>query len=100
MSRNRQTSREPPRGAQRSAGRTDGPALALSGCMNRFRVVSLVMSLLLCAQIASAKSISVGDQIHFIASTGTLGGGAFTVDDVTDAAVQDFLSFCVQLSQH
>jgi hypothetical protein len=55
---------------------------------------------LLTARVANANSIEVGDWVHFNGSFGNLGGGAFRVDDLTDGAVPDFLTFCVQVSQH
>jgi hypothetical protein len=56
--------------------------------------------MLLIAQRASANPIEVGDWLHFNGSLGTLGGGAFKVHDVTDSAVADFLTFCVQETQY
>jgi len=51
------------------------------------------------AQAAYASPIEVGDWVHFKGSLGTLGGGAFKVDDLTDPTVEDFLTFCVQETQ-
>jgi hypothetical protein len=64
------------------------------------RLVSLVGAMVLTAQLASASSITIGDWVHFYGSTGTLGGGAFTVRDVTDTSVSEFLSFCLQERQY
>jgi hypothetical protein len=52
------------------------------------------------AQLSYANPIEAGDWVHFNGSVGSLGGGAFTVHDVTDSGVADFLAFCVQVSQH
>jgi hypothetical protein len=52
------------------------------------------------AQAAFASPIEVGDWIHFTGSQGTLGGGAFTVHDVSDPTVDDFLTFCIQETQY
>jgi hypothetical protein len=49
---------------------------------------------------ANAAPVEVGDLIQFTGSLGTLGGGAFNVDDLTDATVEDFLTFCIQYTQH
>lgn len=57
-------------------------------------------ALLLTAQSSYASPVGTGDWVHFNGSTGTLGGGAFTVHDVTDSAVADFITFCVQESQY
>jgi hypothetical protein len=56
--------------------------------------------MLFTAQLSSASSIAAGDWVHFTGSSGTLNGGAFTVDDVTNSAVADFIGFCVQESQY
>ena len=68
--------------------------------MRTFIRAVLCGAVLLTAQVANANPIEVGDWVHFNGSIGTLGGGAFSVDDITDAAVPDFLTFCVQVSQH
>jgi hypothetical protein len=65
-----------------------------------FRLLPLVAGMLLSAQLSYGNSIAVGDWVQFVASSGTLGGGAFTVHDVSDSAVTDFLTFCVQESQY
>jgi hypothetical protein len=57
-------------------------------------------AVLTCAQRVDANSVEVGDWIHFNGSLGSLGGGAFIIDDLTDPTVDDFLTFCVQYSQH
>jgi PEP-CTERM motif len=56
--------------------------------------------MLLTARFSYANPIEAGDWVHFTGSAGTLGGGAFTVHDITDSDVADFLTFCVQVSQH
>jgi hypothetical protein len=62
--------------------------------------IAICVGVLACAQRADADSVAVGDWIHFNGSLGSLGGGAFIVDDLTDPTVDDFLTFCVQYSQH
>jgi len=57
-------------------------------------------AMLLTAQVSYANPIEAADWVHFNGSFGTLGGGAFRVHDVTDSGVADFLTFCVQVSQH
>ena len=49
---------------------------------------------------ASADTIHIGDNVRFLSSTGTLGGGAFSVDDLANGAGIDLLTFCLQRSQH
>jgi hypothetical protein len=56
--------------------------------------------MVLTAERSYAASIAVGDWVHFDGSSGTLGGGAFMVDDVTNGAVADFRTFCVQESRY
>jgi len=56
--------------------------------------------MLLIAQRSSANPIEAGDWVHFNGSLGTLGGGAFKIHDVTDSAVADFRTFCVQETQY
>jgi PEP-CTERM motif len=54
----------------------------------------------LAATVSSADPISVGDLIKFKGSTGTLGGGAFLVDNTSNGAGVDFTTFCLQMTQH
>jgi hypothetical protein len=68
--------------------------------MRTFTRAVICGAVLLTAHVANANPIEAGDWVHFNGSFGTLGGGAFRVDDITDAAVPDFLTFCVQVSQH
>ena len=49
---------------------------------------------------ASADPIHIGDDLKFLSSTGTLGGGAFSVDDLANGAGIDLLTFCLQRTQH
>jgi hypothetical protein len=49
---------------------------------------------------ASADTIHIGDNVKFISSNGTLGGGAFSVDDLANGAGIDLLTFCLQRTQH
>ena len=55
---------------------------------------------MLVATVSSADPISVGDLIKFQGSTGTLGGGAFLVDNTSNGAGVDFTTFCLQMTQH
>jgi hypothetical protein len=66
------------------------------------RLLTAVLSLVIgsYAVPAWADSIHVGDNLKFISSSGSLGGGAFSVDDLADGVGVDFLSFCVQRTQH
>src|SRR5688572_29734802 len=57
-------------------------------------------AMLACAHGAQASPVEIGDWVRFQGSLGTNGGGAFLVDDVSDPTVEDFLTFCVQYSQH
>jgi hypothetical protein len=75
-------------------------AAVIGEMMRTFIRTVLCGAVLLAAHVANANPIEAGDWVHFNGSDGTLGGGAFTVDDITDAAVPDFLTFCVQVSQH
>jgi PEP-CTERM motif-containing protein len=58
------------------------------------------IALLLAARTSYADAISVGDIIHLTGSSGTLGGGAFWIDNTATGPGVDFLTFCVQMSQH
>jgi hypothetical protein len=49
---------------------------------------------------AAADTIHVGDNVKFVSSSGTLGGGAFSVDDLANGPGVDFLTFCLQRTQH
>jgi hypothetical protein len=56
--------------------------------------------LLLAARTSNADPISVGDIIHLTGSSGTLGGGAFWIDNAANGPGIDFFTFCVQITQH
>ena len=56
--------------------------------------------LLLVGRTSYADTISVGDFVRFVGSAGTLGGGAFLIDNTANGPGVDFLTFCVQMSQH
>jgi PEP-CTERM motif len=62
--------------------------------------VALVAGLVLTARVSSADPIQVGDLIKFTGTTGTLGGGAFQVDNLSNGAGVDFETFCVQMTQY
>jgi hypothetical protein len=49
---------------------------------------------------ASADTIHIGDNVKFVSSTGSLGGGAFSVDDTADGAGIDLVTFCLQRTQY
>jgi PEP-CTERM motif len=49
---------------------------------------------------AMAGTIAVGDQLRFMHSDGTLGGGPFHIDDVTNGVGEDLVTFCLQRTQH
>jgi hypothetical protein len=47
-----------------------------------------------------ADSIHVGDTLKFVGSTGTLGGGVFSVDLLGNGPGIDLVTFCIQMTQH
>jgi hypothetical protein len=57
-------------------------------------------AIVLSAPSAFASTIAVGEWVHFNGSLGSLGGGAFQIHDVSNSAVPDFLTFCVQETQY
>jgi hypothetical protein len=61
-------------------------------------VVFIVLVLL--ARTSYADTISVGDFVRFVGSDGSLGGGAFHIDNTANGPGVDFYTFCVQMSQH
>jgi hypothetical protein len=85
-------------GAEGSGGNALAPVI--DDMMRRFIGAVFCGAVLLTAHAANANPIEAGDWVHFNGSFGSLGGGAFRVDDLSDAAVPDFLTFCVQVSQH
>ena len=68
--------------------------------MRTFPAAIILGAVLSSAPLAYADSIAVGDSVRFTGSLGTLGGGAFLVQDITNVAVPDFVTFCVQESQY
>ena len=64
------------------------------------RTVLLVALIGLIPAGAIAAPIGVGDQVRFLHSDGTLGGGAFHIDDVTNGAGEDLVTFCLQRTQY
>jgi hypothetical protein len=58
------------------------------------------LAIIFSAHLSYANSVAAGDWVRFTGTQGTLGGGAFTIDDLTDASVADFLTFCVQTTQY
>jgi hypothetical protein len=78
-----------------------GGVLALRSTMIRtIARAALCTAVITCAQSVYASSVEVGDWVRFRGSLGSIGGGAFIVDDLTDPTVDDFLTFCVQYTQH
>jgi hypothetical protein len=57
-------------------------------------------ALLFTPGVSSAGPVAVGDLLKFESSLGTLGGGAFLVDNTSNGAGIDFMTFCVQMTQH
>ncbi len=56
--------------------------------------------LLLAPRVSFADTIKVGDTLKFVGSAGTIGGGAFNIDVQETGAGIDFLTFCIQMTQH
>jgi hypothetical protein len=63
-------------------------------------IVFIVLLLAGSASYADADPISVGDLVYFVGSDGTLGGGAFRIDNAATGTSVDFLTFCLQMFQH
>jgi hypothetical protein len=68
--------------------------------MRKYFQAIVFIALLLAGRTSYADPISVGDIIHLTGSSGTLGGGAFWIDNAANGPGVDFFTFCVQLSQH
>jgi len=66
----------------------------------RALTVLFAFTLTISAAPASADSISVGDEVKFLGSYGSLGGGAFRLDNLATGLGEDFLTFCLQMTQH
>ena len=49
---------------------------------------------------AMAAPIAIGDQLRFMHTNGTLGGGTFHIDDITNGVGEDLVTFCLQRTQH
>jgi hypothetical protein len=49
---------------------------------------------------AAADSISVGNAVRILGSTGTIRGGAFSLDNLATGPGVDFLTFCLQRTQY
>jgi hypothetical protein len=72
-----------------------------SRTMSRYLLTALtILTIAGHAAPASADTIHIGDNVRFISSSGTLGGGAFSVDDLANGAGIDLLTFCLQRTQH
>jgi hypothetical protein len=61
--------------------------------------VFLSLALVGVAKPAAAGAIRVGDSIRVVGSDGTLGGGAFSLDDLSNGTGVDALTYCLQRSQ-
>jgi hypothetical protein len=68
--------------------------------MGKYVQAIVFIVLLLAARTSYADPISVGDIIHLTGSSGTLGGGAFWIDNAANGPGVDFFTFCVQMTQH
>jgi len=68
--------------------------------MRKYFQAIVFIALLLVGRTSYADPISVGDIIHLTGSSGTLGGGAFWIDNAANGPGVDFFTFCVQMSQH
>jgi hypothetical protein len=68
--------------------------------MHKYFRALVVIAVLFMGKASFADPIAVGDLIRFVGSDGTLGGGAFHIDNTADGTGVDFLTFCVQMSQH
>ncbi|MEO8069846.1 MAG: PEP-CTERM sorting domain-containing protein [Acidobacteriota bacterium] len=69
--------------------------------MKRYIVASILgLALVASAKPAAADSIVVGDLVKFAGSDGSLGGGAFGLDNLADGIGVDFLTFCLQRTQY
>jgi hypothetical protein len=68
----------------------------------RLRILAAALTLALVgyAVPAAADTIHVGDDLRFISSSGSLGGGAFSVDDTANGVGIDLLTFCLQRTQY
>jgi PEP-CTERM motif len=64
------------------------------------RTALVVACVALVPTVAVADTIHVGDTVRFLSSDGTIGGGAFHLDDLASGPGFDFLSFCVQRSEY
>ena len=69
-----------------------------SGMKRAFVFVVLAMGLMTPA-VVSASGISTGDQIKITSSSGSLGGGAFSVAGLGSASGTNFLTFCLEINE-
>ena len=68
--------------------------------MRRYFQVIVFIVLLLAGRTSYADPISVGDIIHLTGTSGTMGGGAFWIDNAANGPGVDFYTFCVQMTQY
>ncbi len=66
----------------------------------RFLAAALTLALVGYAVPAAADTIHVNDNLKFVSSSGSLGGGAFSVDDTANGLGIDLLTFCLQRTQY
>jgi hypothetical protein len=64
------------------------------------RASLVVAAVALVPTVAFADTILAGDSVRFIGTDGTLGGGAFQLDDLATGAGTDFLTFCLQRADY
>jgi hypothetical protein len=64
------------------------------------RASLVVAAVALVPTTAFADAILVGDNVRILGSDGTVGGGAFQLDDLATGAGTDFLSFCLQRGEY
>jgi PEP-CTERM motif len=64
------------------------------------RASLVVAAVALVPTVAFADTILVGDNVRFLGTDGTLGGGAFQLDDLATGAGTDFLTFCLQRTEY
>jgi hypothetical protein len=64
------------------------------------RLTLVAACLALVPVAAFADTIKVGDRVRVLSTSGTLNGGAFSLDDLENGAGVDILTFCLQRTQH
>lgn len=77
-----------------------GVTLATRAVMRTLLLCITFAAVMLVPTVSSADAIAVGDLIKFQGSTGTLGGGAFFIDNTANGTGIDFMTFCLQMTEH